>query len=125
MKIKFPWKIVKLNTNHKDTKIEQIKNILFPPLKLNTTVNDSGEQIKYYNDYSIDSNLDALLSDLQDGYNDENVHKTLQDIIKRVEKVRKLLEIYVSIDNDAQYIIVETQNDTNHLDNIRVSDEKY
>jgi hypothetical protein len=66
-----------------------------------------GTSIKFHIDYSADSNLDAVLMDLQEGYNDPAAQKTILDVIKRLNNVRRMLEAYAELDKDAKYIIVE------------------
>lgn len=106
--MKLPWKVTKKADTPADIKIEEIKNLLFPSLELREDYNEQGLSIKYHIDYSVDSNLDAVLIDLQEGQNDEAVRKTLNAIIKRLDKARRLLEAYAQIDKDAKYIIVDT-----------------
>lgn len=89
-------------TTSSDQTIEQIKNILFPPLRL-----EEEQGVKFHIDYSADSNLDAALSDLIDGYNDEATRKTLGDVSNRLYKIRQLLEAHMELDSDAKYIVVE------------------
>lgn len=109
--MKFPWKIVKKTYTPADKKIEEIVNILFPPLELKQEIDKDGSVFKYHVDYSADSNLDAALIDLQDGHNDEVVHKTINNTIDRLMKVRRLLEAFAELDKDAKYIIVDTDKD--------------
>jgi hypothetical protein len=105
--MKLPWKIVKKTYTPADETLEIIKGILFPPLALNSEMSKDGEVMKYHVDYSADTNLDAALIDLQEGHNDPVVHKTINSIIKRLNKVRKILEAYPELDKDAKYIIVD------------------
>jgi len=98
-----------------DKIIEEIKKILFPPLKLQTASKD-GQITKFHIDYSVDSNLDAVLMDLQEGYNDEVSQKTINKVINRLNKVRTLLEAYAELDKDAQYIIVENLEDSEDVE---------
>ena len=99
-----------------EEKIEQIKNLLFPPLALNEEMQKDGEFIKYHIDYSIDSNLDAVLMDLQDGNNDPACHKTLSSVIERLQKIRRLLEAYAELDSEAKYIIVDDGSDKKDIE---------
>jgi hypothetical protein len=68
--MRLPWKIEKKPKTTAEEKLEEIKGLLFPPLKLMEEVTNSGEIIKYHIDYSVDSNIDAALIDLYDGHND-------------------------------------------------------
>ena len=87
-----------------EIKIEEIKNLLFPPLELKETIKD-GDIMKYHIDYSIDTNLDSAITDIQEGYNDKSVIDTLSDVLNRLYKVRELVEAHMELDKDAQYII--------------------
>lgn len=98
-----------------DELLEQVKGILFPPLELRTA-SKNGETTKYHIDYSVDSNLDAVLYDLQEGYNDPVSQKTITGVITRLNKVRKLLEAYAELDKDAEYIIVENIETNEHVE---------
>jgi len=105
--MKLPWKISKKDLTPADEKLEQIKQILFPPLITQQEMQQDGSTIKFHIDYSADSNLDAALIDLQEGYNDPAAQKTILDVIKRLNNVRRMLEAYAELDKDAKYIIVE------------------
>jgi hypothetical protein len=105
--MKFPWTVKRKIDTPAEEKIEQIKAILFPPLVTQQEMQQDGTPIKFHIDYSADSNLDAALLDLQEGYNDPASHKTVLDVIKRLNKVRKMLEAYAELDKEAKYIIVE------------------
>lgn len=104
--MKLFWKVKKVETPN-DQKIEKIKKILFPPLDLHEQLQEDGTKIKFHIDYSVDSNLDAALIDLQEGNNDAVVQKTISSVITRLNEVRRILEAYVELDKDAQYIIVD------------------
>ncbi|CAB4162922.1 hypothetical protein UFOVP787_182 [uncultured Caudovirales phage] len=104
--MKLFWKVKKIDTP-KDQKIEKIKKILFPPLDLHEQFQEDGTKIKFHIDYSVDSNLDAVLIDLQEGNNDAVVQKTISSVITRLNEVRRILEAYAELDKDAQYIIVD------------------
>jgi hypothetical protein len=105
--MKMPWSIKRKPVTPAEEKIEQIKALLFPPLVLQQEMQNDGTTIKFHIDYSADSNLDAALMDLQEGYNDPAAHKTILDVIKRLNKLRKTLEAYAELDKDAKYILVE------------------
>jgi formylmethanofuran dehydrogenase subunit B len=88
--------------NTADEKIEKIISILYPPRKIDT-INDIKVQIEYGADY----NLEAALTDLELGHNDEVSRKTLREVCDRLHAVRKILEAYVELDKEAQYMIVD------------------
>ena len=73
-----------------DEKLEEIKNILFPPFK-----KQSKDDITFLIDYSADSNLDEI------------VQGTINKVIDRLVEVRKILKAYGEFDTDAKYIIVD------------------
>lgn len=108
-----PWKIQKKIETPAELKLEQIKNLLFPPLELNEELSNDGSIMKFHIDYSVDSNLDAALMDLQEGQNDEVTQGTINEVTKRLIQVRKLLEAYAQIDKDAKYIIVDNPKSEN------------
>lgn len=85
-----------------DQKLEEIEKILFPPFKKETS-ND----VSFLVDYSVDSNLQAAVNDLEEGHNDDVVRGTVNKVIDRIVKVRAILNAYNEIDLDAKYIIVD------------------
>jgi hypothetical protein len=113
--MKFPWKVKKKVDTPDQEKIELIKSILFPPLITQEEMQKDGTAIKFHVDYSADSNLDAALLDLQEGYNDPACHKTITDVITRLNKIRRMLEAYAELDKDAKYIIVENFEKDNEI----------
>jgi hypothetical protein len=83
-------------------RLQQIKDILYPPGKLD----DIGEY-KVQIEYGADYNLDAALTDLENDSNDDITRATIREVAERLYKVRKLLEAYVELHEDAQYMIVD------------------
>lgn len=100
-----------------DQQLAEIINILFPPLT--TTGNGEGQIIQV--DYSADSNLEAALSDLEDGFNDETSRKTIRDIANRLYKVRKLLNVYQKINDKADAIVISNRDTQQEFDKINVA----
>lgn len=94
-----------------DKRLELIREILFPPLKLEEELGQDGVLFKFHVDSSIDTNLDAALIDLQEGNNDSVVHKTITKMISRLIEVRKILDSYPEINEEAKYIIVDDGKD--------------
>lgn len=90
-----------------ELKLQQISNILFPPLHTQTTPDGA----KYQVDYSVDSNLDAALIDLEDGNNDKVSQKTIRSVANKLFKVRKLLEAYSEIDPESKFLVVDDEMD--------------
>jgi len=85
-----------------EQKLEEIKNILFPPFKKQTE-----KDVTFLIDYSVDSNLQAAVNDLDEGHNDEIVQGTINKVVDRLVEVRKILKAYGEFDTDAKYIIVD------------------
>ena len=102
------WKVKKKTDSESDKRIDEIINILFPPLETKSSVGPDGVVFKYQIDYSADSNLDAALIDLREGHNDEVVRTTITSVVDKLNQVRRLLEAYSEIDNDAKYIVVDS-----------------
>jgi hypothetical protein len=89
-----------------EKKLEDIRNILYPPTKVQETV-EEGEKIRFMVDYSIDNNLYAVLIDLQEGHNDKAVQKTLNECITALIKVRDILGAHMLLDKESKYITVD------------------
>jgi hypothetical protein len=100
-----------------DEKIEKIIEILFPPLELHRDKDGT----KFHIDYSADTNLDAAISDLEDGHNDKTVHKTIRGVADRIIEVRRILEAYREIDSEAKYFIVDDLG-VNNYEEIKAPD---
>jgi hypothetical protein len=103
-----------------DKRIQQVIDKLFPPLKLH--VDDNG--IKYHIDYGADANLDAVLNDLEDGYNDKATQKTVRDIANRLVEVRKMLEAYNQVDEDAKYYVVDSDIEVMNSEEIQAKEDQ-
>lgn len=103
----FPWIIRKKPKTSAEEKLEQLRELLFPELKLEQELDEHGEIIKFHIDYGVDSNLDAALIDLQEGYNDGPTQKTISNITKRLYKARKLLGAEAKISKEAKYLVVD------------------
>lgn len=86
-----------------EEKLQQIQEILFPPLKRYTDKDGR----KFHVDYCADTNLQAALYDLEDDFNDENTRKTIKSVEERIINVRKVLEFNQPLDSDAQYVIAD------------------
>jgi hypothetical protein len=114
----WPFKIVKKNNTPAEERLEQIKDILFPPSKLNEELDKDGSIFKWQVDYSADMNLDAALTDLEEGINDPAVHNTIRDISKRLSSIRELLDAYMELHPEAKYIMVESSKDDVDVGNL-------
>ena len=100
-----------------DQKLEDVIQILFPPLALHTDRDGN----KFHVDYSVDTNLEAALMDLEEGNNDAVTQRTIRKAIDRIIKVRQMLEAYREIDKDAKYFIADDLEDDAH-DKIQAQD---
>lgn len=103
----WPFKVEKKINTPAEEKLEQIRQILFPPPKLEEDFDEGGLPHKWQVEYSADMNLYAALIDLQEGQNDQPVHNTIKDIHDRLIKVRDVLEEYMQLSKEAEYIVVE------------------
>lgn len=114
----WPFKIERKPATPAEEKLEQIKNLLFPPLKLEEETSNDGSTVKFHVDYAVDSNIDAVLVDLMEGHNDEIAQKTLTDCVSRLNEARRLLDAYMELDPNAKYIIVENGRDSINVEAI-------
>lgn len=94
--------------------LEQIAQILFPPLEKRTDKDGNIYQI----DKSVDTNLESILYELQDGNNDRLSHESLNKVIGRLIEVRKILDVYPELDKKTKYIIVDDDEKRNSADSI-------
>lgn len=83
--------------------LQRAVDILFPALETR-----EGKDGVYQIDYSVDSNLQSALIDLQDGTNDKVVQTTISKAIDALVEVRKILQVYPLLDERAKYVIVDT-----------------
>lgn len=98
----------------------KISELLFPSLLL---MKDKKGAF-FHLDYSADSNLEAVLSDLQTGFNDLPTHRTVQSMIERLIKVRKLLGATSEIDDRATYFVVDDDpNDALSIEDRVIAEE--
>jgi hypothetical protein len=93
-----------------DVKLKQIIDLLFPQFE--TKVTDEG--LKYAIDSSIDTNIDAVVTDLQDGYLDNTCINTLEACLQRIQKVREILNPRQIMNPDIEKYILSV--DKNELD---------
>lgn len=102
----FGWTLRRVPNTEADKKLEEIKQLLFPPYHI---IQQANEKIAI--DASVDVNLGAALQDIQFGDVNEDLGKTVGDIVKRLEKVRKLLDAYYMLEKDVNYVFISTKND--------------
>lgn len=92
-----------------EVKLEQIRDILFPPC--DEHVDKDGQ--KYHIDYSADLNLDAAFIDLEEGYNDPASRATIKKVSERIYQVRKILDEFRDM-KEAKYFIVDDLSEDTH-----------
>jgi len=103
----FPWRKKPEPTPDQAQKLlAEIKEILFPPLKLETITEKDGNTVKISIDYSVDCNLDAALYDLMEDSNDKVTQDTIRKVSERLFKVKQLLNANEVIHKEAQYLMV-------------------
>lgn len=88
----------------RDEHLQEVVDLLFPDVEVETAPDGT----VFHVDRSADMNLNAALIDLQDGSNDEAVHKTIKDVINRLIRARSILESHTKLDHRAKYILVDT-----------------
>lgn len=95
-----------------EQKLEEIRNILFPPSSTEEAVDkETGDVLKYEVDYSADINLYGALIDIQEGYSDETVQNTVKDVHDRLLKIRKLLNSDIDWNTDeSKYVVVDNKH---------------
>jgi hypothetical protein len=118
----FSW-FKKRDKTPAEEKLEKIKNMLFPELETQETLDNEGKLFRIQIDRSVDSNLDSALTDLQDGKNDKIIQDTITVVMKQLFQVRQVLEAYTNIDKEAKYIIVDNQDLGSDNDEIEAVDK--
>ena len=103
----WPFSVERKPNTPAEEKLEQIRQILFPPPKLEEEYSKDGELHKYQVDYSADMNLYAAIMDLENGHSDKPVQNTINDIHDRLIKIREILDEHMQLSKEADFIIVE------------------
>ena len=88
------------NTNN--DQLQQIERLLFPPLENHRT----RDGIDYCVDRSVDTNLHAALIDLEEGFVDEFVLKSIKDSVDIIEQIRKILNVHQQMVDDPSMLVV-------------------
>jgi len=83
--------------------LQRVTELLFPPLE---TV--ERDDLIFQVVYSVDSNLQSALYDLEEGNNDKVVQNTIRKAIDALIEARKILQAYPELDERAKYVIVDT-----------------
>jgi hypothetical protein len=85
-----------------EKKLQELKDLLFPEPSLQK----EGEH-EFYVEYSVDWNIESVISDIERGHIDETCQKTLASIEKRLFHARKILQAYYEMDQNVKYIYVD------------------
>ena len=101
--------------------LDKVSNLLFPPPQVRE---EDGQ--KMHIDYSIDYNLMGVLADLEEGHNDETVHRTISFAIGKLAEVRRILEPKDDVDPDVKYFVVDIEDERTKdpFENIKVDDDR-
>jgi len=97
-----------------DQRIEQISDILFP--KLEVQMDSEGNE--YHVDSSVDTNIDSIITDIEDGYVDSNTLNTLRNIYDKLSKIRRILDADQELDENIRYIMLDSRRN-NSIENIK------
>ena len=81
--------------------LKEIRDLMFPDYKLEQL--PTGEV--FHVDMSVDTNLDSVIYELEDGTNDETTRKTLRSISDTLFKVRKILMVEQVMHPDVKHIV--------------------
>jgi hypothetical protein len=75
--------------------VDFIRAVLFPPI-----IRKVEDGTEFFVDRAVDSNLQAVYNDLQDGHCDEMMFNTLDFVINQLRKVREQYGIHYPIKSD-------------------------
>lgn len=81
--------------------LQMVRDILYPQFKLERLPNGEAFHI----DQSVDTNLEAILGDLEDGINSDEARKSLRLIVKKLFRIRELLDPQQQIHPDVNHIV--------------------
>lgn len=101
-----------------DLAMKQISDLLFPPFK---TEEIDGE--KYAIDSSVDTNIDAVIADLKDGYLDEHCINNLKAVFDKLYKVRELIKVFHEMDPSVSKYIITMGPTVSIADSIQAADD--
>ena len=100
--------------------LRQVRELLFPKLELR-----SESEGRFMIDRSVDNNLDAALSDLRDGYNDDSTQRTVSGVVERLMEVRRLLGVDVgNIPADVQHIVFDASTSKDPVEAIETREAR-
>jgi len=91
----------KTNSKNKDKEdLEYVLNTLFPK----SEIKQDNKGSEFYVDYSLDSNLEAALQDLENGINDEVVRKTIKEVSDKLYEIRQKMNVFNILDKNIDSI---------------------
>lgn len=96
-----------------EQRLDEIRKILFPKSVRHTELDENGKEVTYHIDYSADLNLEAALTDIQEGYSDDTVRATISDVIERINSIRNILDEHLMFTNDVNFFVVENMRKEN------------
>jgi len=109
----------KSEPNQSDLLIKKVSDLLFPPFE---TREVNGE--RYSIDSSVDTNVEAVLTDLRDGYMDDVCVNTLQAIFNRLYEVRKELKAFHEMDPRVEKYIIAIDTPADKTSNIEAAEDQ-
>lgn len=84
-----------------DRLLKEVADLLFPKFEVREV---DGE--KYSVDSSVDTNIEAVMTDIQEGYVDEVCVTTLKACFEKIYKVRELLKAFHEMDPSVQKYVI-------------------
>jgi len=98
--------------------LEKISAVLFPPFYTRDVAGD-----KYSIDSSVDTNVDAVLTDLRDGYLDETCLETLQAVFNKLHEVRNIIGAHHEMDPAVSQYIIAMRPPTDSVSEIEPAED--
>ena len=114
----FSMKKVESNFSHSDRLLREVVDLLFPKFEVREV---EGE--KYSIDSSVDTNIEAVLTDIQDGYVDEVCVTTLKACFEKIYKVRQLLKAFHEMDPSVQKYIIAMSEIPSQAEQVEAADD--
>lgn len=103
-----------------DTKLQQVVDLLFPQYEVRATK----DGMKYSIDSSLDSNIDAVIADLQEGYVDEISINTLRGCVAKLYEIRDILRPHQVVDPEVErYILAVDRVDEIDVETIKPAED--
>jgi hypothetical protein len=114
----FGMKKVEPEISRSDKILHEISALLFPKFEVREV---EGE--KYSIDSSVDSNIEAVIADIQEGYVDEICVTTLKACFEKIYKVRELLRAFHEMDPDVKKYVIAMGEITSPADQIEAAED--